>query len=30
MSGQVKENYTTLSPSYPPPKIADDMEELYL
>jgi len=30
MSRQVKENYTTLSASYPPPQVADDMEELYL
>ena len=30
MSRQVKENYTTLSASYPPPQLADDMEELYL
>ena len=30
MSRQVKENYTTLSASYPIPQVAGDMEELYL
>ena len=30
MSKQAKENYTTLSVSYPPPQVGDDVEELYL
>jgi hypothetical protein len=30
MSRQAKENYTTLSASYPPPQVDDDLEELYL
>jgi len=30
MSRQAKENYTTISVSYPPPQVGDDVEELYL